>query len=74
MPDIQKKIDELLAKYPQALQYVDYVRYVPQGQAVPTDATETLRLISVNTGQEIVLAIRAKAEIAFIVEMLLSVL
>lgn len=71
---IQAQIDEALARY-QADRFVEYVRYIPQGQdhrtAAP-DATHLLSLTDAQATEGIYLAIKAKAPYAWLADMVLS--
>ena len=74
MIDIQAEIDKLLAKNPQVLDYVDWVKYVPQDVDLPEGTTHTLKLTSARTNAEIVVAIKIKRVYAVMADALLGVL
>jgi hypothetical protein len=70
--DPQAEIDKLIAKNPQVLQYVEWVKYVPQGQPSPEGTTHTLKLA--NTLDDVVVALKVKRIYSVLVDALLKVL
>ena len=73
--DIQKTIDaELARRVPGFNQYVEYVRYVPQGGEVPGDASHVLSFTSQHTQEAIIVALKTKGIYGMLVDGLLAVL
>ena len=74
MIDIQAEIDKLIAKNPQVLDYVDWVKYVPQDVDLPDGTTHTLKLANTRSNADIVVALKVKRLYAVIGDALLGVL
>lgn len=55
-------------------QYVEYIRYVPQGQTPPDDATHVLELRSLRTTETIQLAMKAPGLYGLLADALLAIL
>lgn len=69
--DIQAEIDTLIAKNPKVLNYVEWVKYVPQDVELPGGTTHTLKLADLK-GNDIVIALKAKPMYALLVNALLK--
>lgn len=54
-------------------EYVEYVRYIPQGGDVPPDATHVLSLRSTRSGADVVVALKAKGVYAVLVDAVLAI-
>ncbi len=52
--------------------FFEEAKYVPQGAAVPEGFTHTLKFASTISGQDVVLAVKVKAEYASILDLILS--
>ena len=76
MIDIQAEIDKLIAKNPQVLDYVDWVKYVPQDVDLPEGTTHTLKLANAREALaiDLVIALKVKRLYAVIADALLKVL
>lgn len=72
--DLQKLIDDQIARYPQVLTYVEWVKYVPQGQAFPKGTTHLLKLEAVLGKQDLLVALAVKEPYNAIATALLGVL
>lgn len=70
--DIQAEIDTLLAKNPKVLEYVEWVKYVPQGQKLPEGTSHTLKLAAVS-GADVIVALKVKPLYAVLADALLAV-
>jgi hypothetical protein len=83
IPDIQELLDNLLKNNPEVSKYVEWAKYVSQGNEngpFPEGTTHILVLQKVVNpltgalGPKIVVAVRGKGSYAFIVDALLAVL
>lgn len=71
--NIQRLLDELLARFPNISNFVGWVKYVPQGQPVPDDTTHTFKFANTQ-GADIVVAVRIDQPYASIVDLILRAL
>lgn len=53
-------------------QFIEAVRYVPQGQPLPEGFTHTLKLANATGNRDVVLAIKFRAEFVPVIDLVLS--
>lgn len=70
---IQKALDQLFVKYPELSQYIEWLKYVPQGAELPPGTTHTLKFANL-TGDDLVVAVRGEGIYVFLANTLLAVL
>lgn len=64
-PRVQQILDQLR-------RFVEDVKYVPQGQAIPEGYTHTIKLASVTNGQDLTIALKVQAQFAPILDLILG--
>ncbi len=53
-------------------QFIEEFQYVPQGAPLPAGFTHTLKVASVANGQDVVVALKVRAEFAALLDLVLS--
>ena len=71
--DIQAQIDRELDRRG-VRAYVEYMRYVPQGQEPPADASHVLSLRSARTGEAVVVALKVPGFYGLLADAALAIL
>ena len=72
--DIQQKLDELLAQNTEAQKYIEKLWYIPPGESMPPEVTQTIKLSSASAPmqREITVGMVVKAPYSMALEAVLA--